>query len=191
MRSEDRANRVILGLLGLLLIAVGAGALARSYGVFGDRAAEEAVLDEGLRDTAADAGWVLPLGAVTISLVVAYLAWRWLRAQLRTAPALASVELPATEPGDPVTRVRSGAVLDAVSADVESHPAVVHDGGRLIPDADPFTLHLDVTVADGAHVDEVREHVDQVVLPRLRQAVEADRLEAHLHFHSVGRQRVS
>ncbi len=191
MRSEDRVNRVILALLGLLLIAAGAGALARSYGLFGDRGAEEAVLDEDLRGRAADAGSVLPLVAVVVALIVAYLAWRWVRAQLRTAPALANVELAATEPDEPATRVPSGAVLDAVSADVQSHRAVVQAGGRLTPDADPFTLHLDVTVADGAHVEEVREHVDQVVLPRLRQAVEAERLEARLHFRSIGRERVA
>lgn len=191
MRRRDGANRVVLGLLGVVLLAAGAAGLARSYGYLGAGATGEAVLDEELREAAADAGWVLPAVVALVAVGVAYLAWRWLRAQVRKAPALSDAELPATEPDEPSTRVRAGTILDAVTADVKRHRDVVDAGGRLGPEAEPFTLHLEVTVADGGRLEEVRDHVDRVVVPRLRQAVEVDALDARLHFRTAPRRRAA
>lgn len=184
-------NRGVLALLGTVLLGAGAFGLARGFGWLGEDARSEAVVGAEMRRRAGDAGWVSPTVAAAVALVVAYLAWRWLRAQLRTAPTLAEAELPAPDPDEPATRVRVGAILDAVTADVERHPEVVAAGGRLGPEAEPFALHVDVTVADGARVEEVRDHFDAVVVPRLRQAVEADELVAHLRFDTSSGHRVA
>lgn len=182
MRPEDRANRLALGVLGVVLLAGGVAGLARGFGSFGTRAARQPVLWDDLRRFADDNESAFWSGALVVALVVAWLSWRWLRAQLRTAPALAEAELAPASPEGRPTSVRAGALTAAVTDDVASHSHVLGARARLAPAGDPFTLHLTVTVADGARVDEVRDHIGRTVLPRLRRALEVDQLETRVRF---------
>jgi hypothetical protein len=166
--------------------------LAQGWGAFGEDRGDEPVLSTGTRDWAHDNAWIWPVLAVA-GVVIAYLGWRWLKAQLRTQPTVSVVELHPRENADPAagdyvatTRIRGGAVTSVVEDDVTSHPRVSGARARLADTTEPFRLDLDVTVHDGTDLSDVRRHLAETVLPRLRQALELEQLDTEVRFEVTG-----
>lgn len=181
----DRLNRTLLSILGLLLLAAGAYGLLRGGGAFGRDQAEDPLLLEGIRDFVSDnAGWFWPVVAL-LSLIIAYLAYRWLRAHVRSGPSVTHIEVPG-ETGLGWTRVRASGAADALAADIRRYPGVSSATARVVTDGGQPEIELGVDVHDDADVGEVRRRIEQHALPRLRSALEVDDVLARVRLSMVG-----
>ena len=170
---QDRVNRSVLTVLGLVLVLAGAYGLARGYSVFGTRAADEAVLSVASRDFVDRNGqWFWPL-AVACLVLLSVLALRWLLAQLRS-PQVAEFQL-SEGPGTPgVTHVKLGAAARAFAADIETYPGVLRAWARIVGDKDRLELNVRADVDAESDVTLVRKQIEDEALPRLGQALERD-----------------
>jgi hypothetical protein len=175
--AVDRLNRTLLTVLGLLLLAAGALGLALGWGAFGDDLAGDPVLGPAIEDfVARSEPWFWPLCALA-ALVLAYLGYRWLRAQLGFTPAKDSLGWQEEEQG--YTRVRAGAATDALAADIEGQRGVRSASARLLDTGPEGELALQVDLHDDASVGGVRAYLEQQALPRFDSALEAESLPAH------------
>jgi hypothetical protein len=180
MNRLDALNRTVLTVVALLLGAAGTYGLLRGSDVFGERAADEPLLWDDLRRFVNDnAGWFWLVVAVA-ALLIAWLAWRWLRVQLLPTPSLD--RLPIGDRHEGSTTLSAPAVSDAVGRDLESHPDVSSARVRLVGTPDRLVLDIRATVVDGGDHDAVRSLVEDEVLPRACQALEQQDLAAMLRL---------
>ncbi len=186
MSRLDRWNRLVASALGLALVGAGCYGLARSTGVGGNR--HDPVLTAMLRREVVDNAGVVGGALTFLALVVAWAGWRWLRAQLLPAPSLGAVHLSDGEGGH--TWLDAKALAEAVTRDLQAQPGVAAGRTRVLghPRAPAVDLHADLS-AD-ADLDDVRRQVDDVVVARLRGALERPDLPATVRYGfgtSVGR----
>ena len=161
-------NRTALVVLGLVLLAAGVLGVVLSTGGFGERRSTSAVVPEDLRTVAADSWWFWPALAV-VALVLAYLGWRWLTAQVRT-DRLRQVDL-TDNPREGTTTVDSSAVTRALADEVDDLPGVSDAAAHLRGHGDP-QVDLVVELTRRADVALVRQRLETEVVPRLRQALD-------------------
>lgn len=178
-RSPDALNRAVLSLLGLLLLAASALALLLHYGVFGDDERRENLINSDTRDFWGDRSWLWWIVA-GVSLLVALLALRWLREQLR-APRVGNADLERRSPQGS-TRLRAGGAASALEQDLEEVRGVQSASARMVGDGPEAKVDLRVDVNEDADVDRVRQQVEEYALPRFRQAIEVDNLETDLRL---------
>lgn len=162
------ANRAVLTLLGLLLLAAGVLGLGLATGVFGRQRTGQPVLAETVRTFPhrhAWFWWVVVAGAVIIAL----LALRWLLAQLATDRANRIDRT--TNARDGYTIVHAGALSEAVEEDATSIPGVT---GAAAYVSRPLRVILRVVLADDADIGSVRSGLESSTIPHLRQALNQD-----------------
>jgi hypothetical protein len=169
----DRLNRRILTGLSLLVLAAAGLGLAASYGAFGDDRAHEPVLTADLVDDIGDGMRWLWIGVGVLALVVAYLAWRWLRRMLMPVPAADDYRYPDTD-DDERTTVKALAVADIVTAELQALPGVGDASSRLRPDGS--TVASWVTVDRRTDVSSLRQSLEADVLPRVRRCLDREDL---------------
>ena len=99
----DRLNRRILTVLSVLVLAAAGLGLAASYGAFGDDRAHQPVLTADLIDDIGDGMRWLWIGIAVLALIVAYLAWRWLRKMLMPVPSADDYRYPDTDDDERTT----------------------------------------------------------------------------------------
>lgn len=172
-RRTARGNRWGLALVGLVLAAVGGGALAVGLEAFGAGAAGTPL---GAGPEAAglpSPGW-LPYAVAAVAVVVALLALRWLFVQGRVDRVRRLMVEP--EAGAGRSELASGAAQGAVEEAVGALPGVRRARARLQGSERTPRLRLDVVVDDDADVAEVWSRVRGESLTDLRGALEVDRL---------------
>ncbi len=176
MTRLDALNRIGLTFVAILLAAAGLYGLLRGEGAFGERASDEPLLWGDLRRFVHEnAGWFWLVVAV-VALLIAWLAWRWLRVQLLPTPSLD--RLPIGDREDGITNLSAAAVSDAVRRDLEASPDVSSARVRLVGDPVDLALDIRATVAAGADQERVRSQIEDEVLPRAAAALEAPELGA-------------
>ena len=176
MNRLDALNRTILTIVALLLGAAGVYGLLRGADAFGERAADEPLLWDDLRRFVNDnAGWFWAVVAVG-ALVIAWLAWRWLRLQLLPTPSLD--RLPVGDRHEGATTLSAAALSDAVRRDLESSPEVSSARVRVVGNPGRLVLDIRAAVVDGGDQDSVRRYIEDEVLPRAAQALEEPELGA-------------
>ena len=67
-----------------------------------------------------------------------------------------------------------------LAAEIETYPGVHAASARLAGGRDRPVLHLTVATEDRADIAALRERIDTEALPRLRQALDLDHLDAEL-----------
>jgi len=175
--NRGRGNRLGLALTGLALMVLGGFALARGLGAFGlDWApARTSVVDGNVQRFFAGASpwiwWALAL----LALIVALLALRWLFVQGR-GRSVASLRL-AAGPGG-VTTVAAGGVTHAVAADVTASPAVLSAEAALAGSPERPEVRLRLVTDERTPMREIIEHLSRVAIPRMRDALERERVPA-------------
>ena len=163
-----RVNRTALIIVGLILAAAGAAGLVLSLGGFGEDVAADPVLSDSLRDLAKDSAWFWPALAV-VCLLLAYLGWRLLLAQVRIDR---HGPLDLTEnPRDGTTTLDSPAVARALTEEVEELPGV---SGAVAHLRRRGGSHVDLVVelTRRADVARIRNQLETEIVPRLRQALD-------------------
>ena len=174
----SRANRSTLTVVGLLLAAAGALGLVLSGGGFGASNADEPVVPWQLSDLAADSWWFWPAVAVA-ALVLAYLGWRWLAAQVHT-DRRRHVDL-TDNPREGTTTLDGAAVARALADDVDDIPGVSGTRVRLRGQHAP-RVDLAVELTRRADVAEVRRRLEAEVVPRLREAMDDPRVPVDIQL---------
>lgn len=183
-RGPDRLNSTVLSLLGLALLGVGAYGLARGYGAFGERRADDPILSQDVRDFVTRNGdWFWPVAAV-VSLLLAWLALRWLLAQVST-PTVS--RLPVRADGLGRTELFGSGATSALAQDIEEYAGVRSAHARLVGD-DPVTeVEVTVDVHDDADVPGVRRRIEEEALARFSNALELAKLRSTVHVRLADR----
>lgn len=176
---RDLADGAGVTLLGILLLAAGAYGAARGFGAFGDEAADDAVLTDAARSFVdRNEQWLWPVAA-GLAVLVAWLGWRWLRRQL-VGTRVARLDL-SERAGGP-TFVQAAPAAAALGRDVESCPGVRAASARFLRDGARPEVALSVEVDDAAEVTVVERRIEDEAIPRLRQALEVDDLDARVRY---------
>lgn len=166
-----RANRVIIGLIGLILLLAGAAGLLLGFGIFGSKYKTQAVIPARVSRFAAHHGYFWPALAA-LTFVIALLALWWLIAQFRTN-RLRGVDL---RPGgrDGLTYLTAGAITDAVEEEVESYHGVERGRARLSGTPTAPRLTLVVTLDGRVGAGEIRQRVEAQAIEHTRAALGVD-----------------
>jgi hypothetical protein len=162
------ANRTLLALIGLILLAAGVLGLARAAGAFGRQRASERVLTTAVRsfpDRHAWFWWAVAGAAVIIAL----LAIKWLMTQLGTDRANRIDRT--TNARDGYTVVHAGALAEAVEDDARSIPGVTSAAAYV---SHPLHVNLRVDLADDADIDTVRSTLESSTVRHVREALNQD-----------------
>ncbi len=179
MNAPDRRNRVTLSIIATLLIAAATYGLLRSYGAFGDAPAHEPLLlDDVRRWVGRNDSWFWPVVAI-VALLLAYLALRWLLAELRPQTSVRRLHLPAPSPEDHIS-VTTNALTRAIAEDLNREPGVQHATVTLLDDGHPIEVLLDVDLSDDTQIDLLRDAVRLRTLPHLRETLERPDVHSHI-----------
>jgi hypothetical protein len=117
-------------------------------------------------------------------LLLAYLGYRWLRAQLRWSQSAGDLELDAEEQGRVV--LESGALARAVENDLAAERGIAGSSARIVAGPPNPEVRIRVEVSDRLDVPELRRRLEDHVLPRVCQALEAERVRAHVRVDLGG-----
>lgn len=167
----DRANRLVLLVLGLLLLGGG------GFGLFLGFRRTDALVHELPRVT-----WLWP-AVVGAAVVLGLLGLVWALAQLRT-DRVSRLEL-ATDPAAGSTMLLSRALLDAVGNEIADYPGVWRATARLAGRPSRPRLVVKVTVEAGADLGAVRRQVESEAIAHARAALETD-IPVRLEFAMAG-----
>ena len=183
-RRTARGNRIGMIVIGLVLLAAGAAALARGLAIrpalLGP--AHAAVIDEQTRRYASSHSWFWPALAA-IAVVVALLALRWLAVQTRS-DAIRHIGLE-PDPRHGVTRLSAGAATAALEDDLSASSYVQRVNATVT--GAPTTPQLALTVTLPTHADPAlaSQRIHQA-LARFRQALETEHLTATVRIRATG-----
>lgn len=163
----DTVNRILLGLVGLLLLAAGVLGLALSLGAFGAARSTSPVLPQGVRGFVDDNPWFW-WAAAALALVIAILSVLWLIAQLRTN-RISQVDC-TTDARDGYTTLQAGALTKAVEDDIRGFSGVTNAAARMY-DQPRRRIALIVGITDTADLDRLRTQLENQTVPHTRQAI--------------------
>lgn len=156
-RSADRANRIVMGLVGAAVLGGAAAGLVRSYG---EPFQDEPILPGDARARLDDPDLLAASAVMVAAVIVAVLALAWLRHQVRPAPRAREVMVTRTASG--TTVVKASALTDAIEADLTGLAGVRNASAR-IRTSDPDTVDVVLDVGPQARlrhiVDEARARV--------------------------------
>ncbi|KWX05460.1 hypothetical protein TH66_01815 [Carbonactinospora thermoautotrophica] len=180
-RRTARLNRTVLVLIGLVLLAAGAVALARGLAVFPSVLGrpDAPLLTPALARYPADHAWFWPAVAAG-SIILTLLSLRWLLTQTRTG----AIKRLSLEPDHArgVTVLPADAAADAVTDDIATYPGVDRVKAVLVgPPSAPW-LRLSVDVEDRADLDTLRSRIEGDALAHLRTALELDTIPTVLRL---------
>ena len=184
-RRTARGNRIGMLIVGLVLAAAGAAALARGLAIrpalLGP--AHAPVTDQQTRRYAADHWWFWPALAAA-AVVIAVLALRWLAVQTRTG-AIGHIGLE-PDPRHGITRLSAGAATAALEDDLSASSYVQRVNATVTGAPTTPQLALTVTLHIDADPALASQRIHQA-LARLRQALETEHLTATVRIRATGR----
>ena len=178
-RGVVRANRVVLALLGLLLTAAGAAALAAGLGLFGARFSDRPVLDRPVASFVDASAWFWPVVAVAGGLLALLCLW-WLLAQARS-DRVAEVPL-ARDPRRGDTELAAAALTDAVEDEVEGYRGVTRARAGLSGASTAPLLTLTVTLDGRVDAGELHRRIVDDAVAHARQALGKPDLPARVEL---------
>ena len=181
--SSDRHNTVVLSALGVVLLGAGGYGLARGYGAFGDAQGGEPVLGDDVRDfVGRNPDWFWPLAAVA-SLVMAWLAFRWLVSQI---PPPGTSQLRVRDEADGSTDVLASGAAAALAHDIEDYPGVRWARVRVVTDGPRPEVEVTAEVDDGTEAAALRQRIDDHAFSRFCQALDLADLSPRVHLVLCG-----
>lgn len=174
MKRLDNANRTIASVVGLLLTAAGGYGIMRAFAIppFGDRDSGAPFLLEDVQDFVADNDAWFWWAALALALLLAYLGYRWLRAQLSPSASLKELTVFRSDEGRTLLPARS--VAEAVTRDLENDRDVNSARVRMVGSESRPALDVRATVSDTADPATVRARIENDIVGRARAALERD-----------------
>lgn len=173
-------NRSLLTLIGLILVLAGLAVVVLGLGLLADRTplALPSPNDTVLPPALSLAAWT-PYPVIVVAALVGLGCVRWLIAQTSRRPASRTWRLP-TDAAQGRTEIDASAAAAAFVAEVQAYPDVAKAAAYITGTRGAPALHLDLTTTDQAPIGELRDRLDTVALPRLRQALELTSLPAEV-----------
>jgi len=187
MMHADRTNRVILGLLGLLLLAAGTAGILAGTDVLGATVDHQHLTANPVAEfIGTNSVWFWPVAAV-IGVIVALLALRWLITVLMPARRAATIVVPGDRSAGSTT-LESRALSDALTAEVETYRGV--RSARAWVDGNPSDprLNLAVGIDEDADLVVLRHRIETEGLTHARQALDRPDLPIRLEMNVTGHQ---
>ena len=173
-RGTDRLNRALLVLLGLLLVGLGLAGILRGAGAFGG-SGDEPIVSPWLRAEARDRQVLLLVLLVIAGLLLIWLGFCWLMAQLPKDRPVGEVSLGRTEHATKVD-VSAKAIAEALSADVRRVAGVTDASAKVIRQH-PLTIDLDVSLEEGTDLNEAGRSIADRPKRRLLEALDLPDVE--------------
>jgi hypothetical protein len=118
-------------------------------------------------------------------LVLAYLGYRWLRAQIPRRQPAGDLELGDEEQPDWLV-LESGALARALESDLAAERGIGSASAQIVAGPPSPELRLRVEVSDRLDVPDLRRRLEDHVLPRLCRALEVEHVRAHVRVDLVG-----
>lgn len=186
MIHADRANRVLLAFIGLLLVALGLGGLLAAGGVFGDVFQHRRLLDNPFsRYFGENGSWLWPTIAAA-AFVIMLLALIWLLQILFGTDRAGDITVPTLnhDGSEPQvggrTRLRAAALTQALSQEIATYHGVSSARARVLGDRLEPSLAIDVTTSRRADVAYLVQRIEREALTHARQALEKPHLPVKL-----------
>ena len=173
-RGTDRLNRALLGLLGALLVGLGGAGLLRGAGAFDGRG-DEPIVSPWLRAEARERQVLLLTLLAVAGLLLIWLGFCWLMAQLPKDRPVGQISLGRTEHATRVD-ISAQAIAEALSADVRRVAGVTDARARVVRQ-DPLTIALDVSLEEGSDLNEAGRAIADRPKRRLLQALDLPDVE--------------
>ncbi|MEV6411359.1 hypothetical protein [Kribbella sp. NPDC051718] len=174
-------DRVVAFVLGVLLLAGGAAALAWRYDVFADAPSKVRVTDAPT--VVAEDWWPWATGAVGVVLVLLALTWLLRHIPRRRINRLALDGSSAEGRLSADVDSAVGAAAQVLAAD----PAVRSCSGHLVTDRGEVVAELKTTINPDADLDQLRNTADRV-LTELREMVGRDELRTRVLLRTARQQ---
>ncbi len=186
-RHTARVSRTGLILTGLILLAGGGTALARSLGAFPAvlGRANVPVLSHAQIRYPTEHAWMWPAAAVAAA-VIALLALYWMAAQTRSSTVRRLSLEPDRTHG--VTVLPADAAIGAIIDELESYPGIHRASAALQGSPAAPRLQLSVTAEDRADYAILRTRIETEALAHLRTALELDTIPTVLRIRFVAAQ---
>nr|WP_062334603.1 alkaline shock response membrane anchor protein AmaP [Herbidospora sakaeratensis] len=165
-------NRTGLVVLGLILLAAGAAALALGLGVFGSNAARTPLLPSAVSTFAGSTSWFWPAVAAG-GFVLGAIGLGWLLAQFRL-DRLDRMRLESGPSG--VTEIGARQAGETLADQVSAYEGVRRARASVRGKPDAPALDLRVTSQDPAHPDALITRLHDEALPDLRTALGLEHL---------------
>ncbi|MER5354374.1 alkaline shock response membrane anchor protein AmaP [Kitasatospora sp. NPDC002551] len=192
--SRGTVNRLLLGVVGLALLAAGVLVLAGGLDLYGRlgvdppswwplTSPDQPVVSGRSRTRWVAESWWWPVVIAGLAVVVAGIAW-WLLAQLRrTGPT--TVVLPTPETPGLRLRLRTKALEEAVESDAVVLPEVERVGVRLVRDRRHPRLRAAVRMTPGGDPAALAEHFETGPRSGARASLGLPELPADLRIRVV------
>ena len=165
----DRTNRVMVTLFGLLLLAVGAAAMAASTGVFGASFSRHTLLANRVSAYfGSHGGWLWPAIAVGC-LLVGLACLRWMLALLASTDRAGDIIIGRTT-HEGTTILRPTALVDALTSEVSAYHGVDSAKGRVIGDGRDPEVVLTVITAPAADLQALHHRIETEAFAHARLA---------------------
>lgn len=177
----DRTNRALLILLGLVLLAAGVAVILAGADILGDQLGNRHLLANPVAHYIGDnSAWLWPIAALAAALL-ALLAIRWLVAVLRPEPRIGHIHIAAT-PATGRTTLDSGALRDALTAEIETYRGVDNARIRVLGTPDAPRLAVTVRATNDSDLVALRRRLETQALQHARQALDSPDLPIRLHL---------
>ncbi|MBF6326907.1 DUF6286 domain-containing protein [Nocardia transvalensis] len=172
-----RLNRTLLGVIGVLCLALGGYLLAAHYALLGWVDTSAPLIAE-VSPPPAWMQWTIVAVAAAVGLACVY----WVSLQVRRIPA--GSRWRARVPGaEDVITLDSTTAAMPVMADIETYAGVHSASAWLLGPGVAPELHLVVTTTPDADVAALRHRILTHAVPRLRQALEVDAVPVTMEVH--------
>ena len=123
------------------------------------------------------------LAVAVLGLTLAWLGWRWLRAQFPASKTVSHLDF---EGGDGGTVLSSSALTAAVADHLSTHEDVLWARARVLAGRPRPHVELRVGASDDVDAGRLSDFVETEVLGHLRQALEVAEVDAHVELRLVG-----
>lgn len=181
MNASYRIERLILTGLGLVLLAAGIYTLLRGIGTLGNAKSGSPVISSSTRGFLGNhEGWWWLAGAVSAT-VATMLGLALLRRQLSAVTHPGATQL-VRRSDNGATFVSGGALAGALEDELQALPDIDHANADLTRAGSRPNVDMQLQVADDADLAAIRSSIENHVLERFRQAVEADELTARIRL---------
>jgi hypothetical protein len=189
----DRRNRLVLGVVGLLLLLGGGLAACYGAGLFGTARSDQAVFDTTVVRWWNEGGWMSFAVVVAIGAVGAVTGVLLMLAQLRRNDGRSRTPTFAypSRPGDQgETSLRAAALSHGLETDMESLPDVHHAAVGLFGRYPDLELRAVIDVGDNADLDQLPDRIQQT-LDRLAvtAGLRPDPVQVTVRFKSADPER--
>ena len=165
----DRANRALLTLFGLLILAVGVAAMTASVGAWGQSLAHNFLFGNRVSAYIGQHSWVW-YAAAGVCLLIIGAALRWIVALLISTDRAGDIPVPvATREG--TTILRPAALTGALTREIGTYRGVEAVHGRIIGEGGAPEIVLAVTATQATDLHALYERIETEALAHARQVL--------------------